>query len=66
MSRSRLLTTGGPNILALLVACSTITIVVANSDPVNTGSSPVSFNAASNNVSFTLSPAPALPEKLEG
>ncbi|MEZ5942078.1 MAG: DUF1571 domain-containing protein [Planctomycetaceae bacterium] len=65
MSRSRLLTTGGPNILALLVACSTITIVVANSDPVNTGGSPGALNAASYNVSVTLPPAPALPEQLE-
>ncbi len=63
MIRSRLFTTAGPNILALLVATSAITIAAVGSDPVHSGGSPGALNAASVG-NASLPPAPAPPERL--
>ncbi|MCA9079047.1 MAG: DUF1571 domain-containing protein [Planctomycetaceae bacterium] len=63
MSRHRIVSTGAPNVLALLVACTAITIASTNFDPVNTGGSPGSLRAASiTTASVSLPPAPPLPE----
>lgn len=66
MSRSRLLRSGAPNMLALVVAVSALTFVAVNADPVSSGGGIGSLNAASiTNVSVSLPPAPPMPETLD-
>ncbi|MCA9087828.1 MAG: DUF1571 domain-containing protein [Planctomycetaceae bacterium] len=63
MSRSRIVSTGGPNVLALLVACTAITLAASNFDPINTGGSPGALNAASlTPASLSLPPSPPMPQ----
>lgn len=61
MQRSSLLTTGGPNLLALLVACGAITVLTVNTDPIVSGGNPGGVSAASIE-KISLPPAPPLPE----